>query len=140
MLNAQFIPAADKNSRRLFVVLHGLGDSAAGWRWFPPALDLPEMNYLLVNAPDEYSGGFSWFEYPGDLTPVARLQRLLVTHGRFDPVIPFTNVQAQIRQLQAAGLDVAWHEFPKEHTIHGAEEIAVIREFVRAGYGAKLEG
>jgi phospholipase/carboxylesterase len=75
-----------------------------------------------------------------DLTPVARLQRLLVTHGRFDPVIPFTNVQAQIRQLQAAGLDVAWHEFPKEHTIHGAEEIAVIREFVRAGYGAKLEG
>jgi hypothetical protein len=36
--------------------------------------------------------------------------------------------------LQAAGLDVAWHEFPKEHTIHGEAEIAVIREFVRAGY------
>ena len=211
MLHGEFIPAAEKNSRRLFVVLHGLGDSIEGWRWLPGALDLPDMNYLLVNAPDEYYGGYSWFDYPGDiapgihrsrkllfellddlraknfsadqitlggfsqgslmsietglryphrlagivgisgwvfevenlirdLTPVARLQRLLVTHGRFDPVIPFTNVQAQIRQLQAAGLDVAWHEFPKEHTIHGAEEIAVIREFVRAGYGAKLEG
>ena len=211
MLHGEFIPAAEKDSRRLFVVLHGLGDSLAGWRWLPGALDLPWLNYLLVNAPDEYYGGYSWFDYPGDiapgihrsrkllfellddlhaknfpadqitlggfsqgslmsletglryphrlagivgisgwvfevenlirdLTPVARLQRLLVTHGRFDPVIPFTNVQAQIRQLQAAGLDVAWHEFPKEHTIHGAEEIAVIREFVRAGYGAKLEG
>jgi phospholipase/carboxylesterase len=211
MLHGEFIPAAEKNSRRLFVVLHGLGDSLAGWRWLPGALDLPWLNYLLVNAPDEYYGGYSWFDYPGDiapgihrsrkllfellddllaknfpadqitlggfsqgslmsletglryphrlagivgisgwvfevenlirdLTPVARLQRLLVTHGRFDPVIPFTNVQAQIRQLQAAGLDVAWHEFPKEHTIHGAEEIAVIREFVRAGYGAKLKG
>ena len=193
------------------VMLHGLGDSLEGFRWLPEALCLPWLNYLLVNAPDEYYGGYSWFDYPGDiapgihrsrkllfellddllaknfpadqitlggfsqgslmsletglryphrlagivgisgwvfevenlirdLTPVARLQRLLVTHGRFDPVIPFTNVQAQIRQLQAAGLDVAWHEFPKEHTIHGAEEIAVIREFVRAGYGAKLEG
>jgi hypothetical protein len=29
---------------------------------------------------------------------------------------------------------VEWHEFPKEHTIYGPEEIAVVREFVRAGY------
>jgi hypothetical protein len=32
---------------------------------------------------------------------------------------------------------VAWHEFPKEHTIHGAEEISVIRDFVKAGYAEK---
>ena len=210
MLHGEFIPAEEKNSRRLFVVLHGLGDSLEGWRWLPGALDLPWLNYLLVNAPDEYYGGHSWFDYPGDsipgihrsrqllfellddlraknfpadqltlggfsqgslmsietglryphrlagivgisgwvfeienlirdLTSVTRSQRLLVTHGHFDPIIPFANVQAQVRQLQTAGLDVAWHEFPKEHTIHGAEEIAVIRDFVRAGYGAKLE-
>ena len=36
--------------------------------------------------------------------------------------------------LKTAGLDVQWHEFPKEHTIHGEEEIAVIREFIRACY------
>jgi len=206
MLNTQFIPAADKTSRRLVVVLHGLGDSAAGWRWFPPALALPDMNYLLVNAPDEYYGGFSWFEYPGDivpgvhrsrkllfelledlrakgfppeqitlvgfsqgclmaletglryphrlagivgisgwvfeienairdLTPVSRSQRLLVTHGPFDPVLPFAEMKRQIQRLQAAGVAVDWREFPKDHTVYGQEEVAVIREFVLAGYG-----
>jgi phospholipase/carboxylesterase len=205
MLHSEFIPAAEKGSRRIFVVLHGLGDSIDGWRWLPPALDLPWMNYLLVNAPDEYYGGWSWFDYPGeiapgihrsrqmlfellddlqgkkfpadqitlggfsqgclmsietglryshrlagivgisgwvfeiesligDLTPVARSQRLLITHGHSDPLLPFTEAQQQARQLKAAGLTVAWREFPKEHTIHGAEEVAVIREFVRAGY------
>ncbi len=205
MLHTEFIPAAEKNSRRIFVVLHGLGDSMDGWRWLPGALDLSGLNYLLVNAPDEYYGGWSWFDYPGDivpgihrsrrllfelldglraknfpadqitlggfsqgclmaletglhyphrlagivglsgwvfeldklireLTPVARSQRLLVTHGQFDPLLPFAEAQRQVRQLQAAGLNVVWREFPKEHTIYGAEEVAVIREFVRAGY------
>ena len=205
MLHAEFIPAAGKDSRRLLVMLHGLGDSPEGWRWLPGALNLPWLNYLLVNAPDEYYGGWSWFDYPGDiapgihrsrkllfellddlraknfpadqitlggfsqgslmsletglryphqlagivgisgwvfeienlirdLTPVARSQRLLVTHGHYDPLLPFAAAREQIQQLQAAGLDVAWHEFPKEHTIHGEEEIAVIREFIRAGY------
>jgi len=191
-------------------MLHGLGDSPAGWRWLPGALNLPWLNYLLVNAPDEYYGGWSWFDYPGDiapgihrsrkllfellddlraknfpadqitlggfsqgslmsletglryphrlagivgisgwvfeienlirdLTPVARSQRLLVTHGHYDPLLPFAEARAQIQQLQAAGLDVAWHEFPKEHTIHGEAEIAVIREFIRAGYFGKGE-
>jgi phospholipase/carboxylesterase len=205
MLHGEFIPAADPSSRRLFVVLHGLGDSAAGWRWLPGALNLPGLNYLLVNAPDAYYGGYSWFDYPGDiapgihrsrkqlvqllddlraknfpadqitlggfsqgclmaietglryphrlagivgisgwvfelenllrtLPPAAQTQRLLVTHGQFDPLLPFAEVRQQVRQLQQAGLNVAWHEFPKEHSIHGEEEVAVIREFVRAGY------
>ena len=205
MLQSEFIPAARKDSRRLLVMLHGLGDSPEGWRWLPGALNLPWLNYLLVNAPDEYYGGWSWFDYPGDiapgiqrsrkllfellddlraknfpadqitlggfsqgslmsletglryphrlagivgisgwvfeienlirdLTPVARQQRLLATHGHYDPLLPFAAAREQIQQLQAAGLDVAWHEFPKEHTIHGEEEIAVIREFIRAGY------
>jgi phospholipase/carboxylesterase len=205
MLQAKLIPAAEKDSRRVFVVLHGLGDSIEGWRWLPDALNLPWLNYLLVNAPDEYHGGYSWFDYPGDvkpgiqrsrkllfellddlrakefpagqitlggfsqgslmsvetglryphrlagivgisgwifeldalirdLTPVARSQRLLITHGRFDPLLPFAETQRQVRQLKSAGVNVAWHEFPKEHTVYGAEEVAVIREFVRAGY------
>jgi phospholipase/carboxylesterase len=206
MLHTEFIPAAEQSSRRVCVVLHGLGDSLDGWRWLPSALALRWLNYVLVNAPDEYYGGWSWFDYPGpiapgihrsrkllvellddlrargfpadqitlggfsqgclmsletglhyphrlagivglsgwvfeidalirDLTPVARSQRLLITHGRFDPLLPFAEAQRQVRQLQAAGLHVAWHEFPKEHTIYGAEEVAVVRDFVRAGYG-----
>ena len=69
-----------------------------------------------------------------DLTPVARSQRLLVTHGHFDPLLPFAEVRGQMQQLQKAGLNLAWHEFPKEHSIHGEEEVSVIREFLRAGY------
>ena len=62
MLEAELIPAAEKNSKRLMVMLHGLGDSIEGYRWWPEAMGLPWMNYLLVNAPDEYFGGWSWFD------------------------------------------------------------------------------
>jgi phospholipase/carboxylesterase len=206
MLSGEFIPAAQPDSRRLFVVLHGLGDSPAGWRWLPGALDLPWLNYLLVCAPDEYHGGFSWFEYPGniapgvhrsrkllfelldslraknfpadqitlggfsqgclmsvetglryphklagiagisgwvfeienlvrDLTPAAKAQRLFLSHGHYDPLLPFMEVKAQAQQLAASGLNITWREYPKEHTVHGVEEIGDIRAFVQAGYG-----
>jgi len=207
MLHSELIPAAEKSSR-LMVMLHGLGDSIEGYRWFPEAMNLPWLNYLLVNAPDEYFGGRSWFDYPNaiapgilrsrkllfellddlraknfpadqitlagfsqgslmtidvglryphkfaglvgisgwvfevenllkKLSPVAREQRLLVTHGPFDPIIPFEPVRGQIQKLKSAGLKAEWREFPKAHTIHGEDEIAVIRGFVRAGYAGK---
>jgi phospholipase/carboxylesterase len=210
MLHAELIPAAEKSSR-LMVMLHGLGDSIEGYRWWPEAMKLPWLNYLLVNAPDEYYGGYSWFDYPDDigpgvlrsrkllfnllddlrtkgfpteqitlggfsqgclmtvdvglhyshrfaglvgisgwvfelekavqeLSPVARQQRLLMTHGDSDPVIPIEKVRPQIPLLKAAGVNVEWREFAKVHTIQGEIEMAVIREFVRAGYGGKSEG
>jgi phospholipase/carboxylesterase len=49
--------------------MHGLGDSIEGYRWMPEAMDLGWMNYALVNAPDEYYGGYSWFDFTGDMTP-----------------------------------------------------------------------
>jgi phospholipase/carboxylesterase len=198
-LHHEFIPAPEKNSRRLWIMLHGLGDSIEGYRWLPDAMELPSMNYLLVNAPDEYYGGYSWFDFAGDivrkmlfdlldaqraegfpaeqiifggfsqgclmaldvglryphrfagivgisgyvceperlvkeLSPVARQQRLLVTHGTLDPMIPFTRVREQINLLKAAGLKIEFHEFFKAHTIAGEAELDVIRKFVRAGY------
>jgi phospholipase/carboxylesterase len=207
MLYSELIPAAEKNSKRLMVMLHGLGDSIEGYRWMPEALNLPWLNFLLVNAPDTYNGGFSWFDFPNNLEPgilrsrnmlfellddlrargfqpqditlggfsqgglmsveaglryphrlaglveisgwvfeidkllkeipaAKREQRVLITHGPFDPVIPFDPVKEQAQKLKAAGLPVAWHEFPKGHTIYGMEELTVIQEFVRAGYGA----
>lgn len=208
MLHSAFIPAKNPASRQLLVFLHGLGDSLEGWRSLPYELNLPDLNFLLVNAPDTYYGGYSWFEYPGDsapgihrsrkllfellddlhaknfpadqitlggfsqgclmaqetglryphrlagiiglsgwvfeienlirdLTPVAKSQRLLVTHGRFDPLLPIAEVREQIQRLKAAGLNIAWHEFPKEHTIHGEAEFGVIREFLRTGMAGK---
>lgn len=207
MLTSELIPAAQKDSRRLMVVLHGLGDSMDGYRWLPEAMNLPWLNYLLVNAPDDYFGGYSWFDFPGDAapgvvrstrllvelldaqrkqgfpteqtvlfgfsqgcvmvmeaglryphrcagivgvsgwvpdptrllreaSPLARKQRLLVTHGLFDPLLPIAPVREQVRQLRAAGLQIEWHEFAKEHTIAGEAELAVIRRFVVAAYAA----
>jgi phospholipase/carboxylesterase len=61
MLVTDFIPAKEKDSRRLMILMHGLGDSMEGFRWVPEALQLPWLNYLIVNAPDAYYGGFSWY-------------------------------------------------------------------------------
>ena len=209
MLHSELVPASEKNSKRLLVMLHGLGDSIEGYRWMSETLDLPWLNVMLVNAPDKYYEGFSWFDYPDnmgpgilrsrkllfdlledlrargypadqitlggfsqgglmtmdaglryphrlaglvdisgwifeienllkELSPVAREQRLLITHGPFDPVIPFDPVREQANTLRVAKLKVEWHQFPKGHTIYGHEEVSVIREFVRTGYGVEV--
>jgi phospholipase/carboxylesterase len=205
MLHSELAPAREKGSKRLMVMLHGLGDSIEGYRWMPEALKLPWLNILLVNAPDKYYDGFSWFDYPDNMGPgilrsrkllfglldelraqgfpaeqitlggfsqgglmtvdvglryphrlaglvdisgwvfeienllkelslVAREQRLLISHGPFDPVIPFEPVREQANTLKAAKLRVDWQQFPKGHTIYGEDEISVIREFVQKGY------
>src|SRR5437588_7129703 len=202
MLESEFISAKKHGSRGLMIMLHGLGDSVAGYRWLPEALNLPWLNYLLVNAPDDYYGGFSWYDFGGDLapgversrkllfelldeqrqkgfpteqtvfggfsqgclmsvevglryphkfagivgisghicdpdklieelSPVAHEQRLLITHGTIDPMIPFAGVREQINILKAAGLHIEWHEFVKAHTIAGEIDLEVIRAFVR---------
>jgi phospholipase/carboxylesterase len=66
MLHSELIPASERGSKRLMIMLHGLGDSIEGYRWFPEAMRLPWLNYLLVNAPDEYYGGYSWFNLNTD--------------------------------------------------------------------------
>jgi phospholipase/carboxylesterase len=207
MVEIERIKARETGSRRLMVVLHGLGDSMEGYRWLPDAMGLPWMNYLLVNAPDTYYGGYSWYDFTGDtgtgvirsrrillnllddqdqagypaaetvlfgfsqgclmaidvgfryprqlaglvgvsgyvhapeellaeLAPVAREQRLLFTHGTYDPLVPIAPVRQQVAQLRAAGLQIQWREFAKEHTIAGEEELDLIREFVGQCYAS----
>jgi len=68
-----------------------------------------------------------------ELSPVALQQRLLVTHGTQDPMIRFAVMREQINFLKAAGLNIEWHEFQKEHTII-EPELELVREFIRAGY------
>ena len=205
MLDIDMIPATEKGSRRLLIALHGLGDSMEGYRWLPQMLGFPWLNCLLVNAPDEYYGGYSWYPFDADpgpgversrqflfklldqqsaagfptaqtilfgfsqgclmtidvglryphlfagligvsgyvhepeklvkeLSPVAREQNLLLTHGTRDPLIPLAPVRAQIGLLKAAGLRIEWHEFEKEHTIAGQPELDLIRRFIRQRY------
>lgn len=187
------------------VMLHGLGDSIEGYRWLPEAMGFPWLNFVLVNAPDEYYGGYSWYDFANDplpgirrsremlfalldrlpthgfpaeqttlggfsqgclmslevglryphklagivgisgyvsqpdkllteLSPVARQQRLLITHGTLDPIVPFARTREHVRSLKAAGLNVEWHEFVKPHTIAGEVELEVIRNFIAGGY------
>src|SRR5881628_3541377 len=78
MLQTEFIRAEDKDSKQLMVVLHGVGDSVAGFRWLPSLLELPRMNYLLVNAPDPYYGGYSWYDFAGDKGVGIRRSRKLL--------------------------------------------------------------
>jgi phospholipase/carboxylesterase len=204
LLDAKLVPAADRASRRLMIVLHGLGDSMAGYTWVPQALQFPWLNYLLVNAPDSYYGGFSWYQYDGDAapgvkrsvemlnrlldaqreagfptdqtilsgfsqgclmtletglryphrfagliglsgyvldpntllqeaSPVAREQRILVTHGRQDPLIPCADVKKQMDVLRLGGIQIEWHEFDMPHTII-EPEIEVMRRFIAAAF------
>jgi phospholipase/carboxylesterase len=201
MLKSEFIPARDPSSKALLIALHGLGDSAAGWRFLPPTLGLPWLNCLLVNAPDPYYGGFSWYEFSGEerrgiersrkllftlldaqraagfpseqttllgfsqgclmtadvgfrfprrfaglvgisgwvhepekllreKSPVAAEQRMLFTHGTLDPLVPCASVREQVRVLRAAGLSIEWRDYPKAHTLDGAEELPAIRRFI----------
>jgi len=51
-------------SKKLMVILHGRGDSSQGFRWMPQALDIDEMNYLLLDAPYSYFTGRSWYDLP----------------------------------------------------------------------------
>lgn len=211
MLDTDLVPARKADSPALLVVLHGLGDSMEGYRWMPEMMRLPWLNYLLVNAPDEYFTGFSWYDIYGDprpgversrrllfellddlprrgfapeatavfgfsqgclmtieigaryphrlaglvgvsgyvheperlvreLSPVAREQAFLLTHGLYDPLIPIDPVRRQVRLLQEAGLSIEWHEFPKEHTIAGEAELGVIRRFLTARFDPVLAG
>ena len=62
-LNNIFIPSKTA-SKKLMVILHGRGDSYRGFTFLPAYLDLEDMNYLLLNAPYFYYGGFSWYDLP----------------------------------------------------------------------------
>ena len=56
-------------SDKLMIILHGRGDSADGFRFFPQELGLDDVNYLLLNAPFEYYTGFSWYDLPPNQLP-----------------------------------------------------------------------
>lgn len=69
-------PVSPKNP--LMVVLHGRGDSPEGYEWLPPALGIPNLGYLMLQAPDPYFEGFSWYDLPPNQLPgILRSRQLL---------------------------------------------------------------
>jgi phospholipase/carboxylesterase len=75
----RYVPAKIGHpDERVVVVLHGLGDSMAGYGWFPGELGIDDLSFLLVNAPDSYYGGYSWYDFLEDPKPgIIRSRRLL---------------------------------------------------------------
>lgn len=63
LFKSEFIPA-QRTSERLMVVLHGKGDSIKPFLQFDEELQIPDMNYLLLNAPKKYLDGYSWYGDP----------------------------------------------------------------------------
>jgi phospholipase/carboxylesterase len=74
-LKYRIIPAKKPDSKHILIVLHGLGDSMLGYTWMPEALGIPTMNYALVNAPDPYFGGYSWYDFTNDPGPGVKRSR-----------------------------------------------------------------
>ena len=201
-----YFEAAKETSARLMVILHGLGDSLDGFRWFPGALSLGRQNYLMINAPLPYDEGFAWYEeepdpvpdilrgrarlgnllaelteqgwegknivllgfsqgclmatdfalryekpllgvigisgyiyFPNSLAeeihPSAKKQAWLITHGKFDTVLPPDRTRKQISRLSHMGIKIEWAEFHKAHAIDAGDELALIRDWIfRHGY------
>ncbi len=77
-LNNIFIPSKVP-SKKLMVILHGRGDSARGFTFVPPYLNIDDMNYLLLNAPYSYYGGFSWYDLPPNQLEGIKHSSILLT-------------------------------------------------------------
>ncbi len=75
----RFVPARRPGpGAKTMIVLHGLGDSGEGFAFLPETLGLDPCAYLLLDAPDPYYGGYSWFDFLGDPEPgVLRSRGLL---------------------------------------------------------------
>lgn len=69
-----------------------------------------------------------------ELSPQARQQRFLITHGTHDPLIPIQMARPQMELLRQAGLRIDWREFAKAHTIDDDLELSALRGFVRDSY------
>lgn len=192
----------------LMVVLHGLGDSVEGYRFLPEFLGVDVCDYLLINAPDDYYTGYSWFDIYGDPAPgvarsrdllfslarqlseqgypaakqiyfgfsqgclmvtdlacrfpevfagvigisgyvwelekypeafsaCAREQKLLATHGTFDPVLPIALSRGQFDALKNMGMNIRWREYAKDHTIEPRAEKQEIVNFLNEITGSQ---
>lgn len=75
----QFIPSK-KETKKIMIVLHGRGDSLKPFKNFNKEMGIPELSYLLLNAPRKYLKGFSWYGEP----PFKRVGVLRIRSKIFD--------------------------------------------------------
>jgi phospholipase/carboxylesterase len=79
-------------------------------------------------------------EYPDAFGSALASQRILITHGRRDPLIPIQAVRAQKDQLLGLGVALRWKDYDKVHTLDATRELADIVAFLREGMAASEPG
>ncbi len=77
-LRTYVIPARVDPAQATLVVLHGLGDSSAGWAGAASELRLPGLEFILADAPDPYYDGYAWYDFYGDQAGGIRRSRGLL--------------------------------------------------------------
>ena len=123
MLQTELIPAENGNSRDLLVALHGLGDSMEGYRWVPQMIGSRNLNVLLVNGPDAYYGGFSWYDYTAASEVVG------------------TGVERSYRLIESLLNSTAEKGFPTERTIlFGFSQGCLMSTETAVRYSKRLAG
>jgi phospholipase/carboxylesterase len=55
---------ADIESKKVMIVMHGLGDSLDSYVPLVKELTVKNLNYLVINAPLDYPMGYSWYDLP----------------------------------------------------------------------------
>jgi phospholipase/carboxylesterase len=60
-----------------------------------------------------------------------RLTPIFLGHGRFDGVVPCDRGAATRDRLRALGYDVAWHDYPMEHSVCAEEIVDLNRWLLR---------
>ena len=68
--------------------------------------------------------------FPSAFTAVSREQRILMTHGRWDDVLPIAATRPQAATLRGLGLRLEWREYDKDHGLDPEHEVVDLRRFL----------
>lgn len=92
------------------------------------------LDYFL-RGPRKMGGfiGISGFciehwDYPGAFGPFAKQQRLFITHGTRDEILPWERFSKTYEHIQRLGVEFEFHEFSKPHSFELRKEIPLIRD------------
>ncbi|MEM1282134.1 MAG: hypothetical protein AAGG81_01130 [Chlamydiota bacterium] len=75
-----WIPSQDPNSTWLLIALHGSRGSSKDFIGLDEVLNIPEMNYLYVNAPIPYYSSYMWYDNtPSRHAAYGKLESILIS-------------------------------------------------------------
>lgn len=76
--------------------------------------------------------GYVFFEeeYPTAFSKVAKEQRIWISHGLQDEMLPFEKTRESVERLRKLGISIDWNPVNKAHTVDEVDEIPHIRLFL----------